>query len=108
MVRQVLSGHVGLHGGNNSASIDEQYPRRKLQERTRSDRRRPVARDTSAGSALYRANSVEELDEKDRAALKGWAEAELNTIGRRRKSARLAMLQEVLNVLDASAPEGDE
>jgi hypothetical protein len=48
------------------------------------------------------------LDEKDRAALKGWAEAELNTIGRRRKSARLAMLQEVLNVLDASAPEGDE
>lgn len=52
--------------------------------------------------------ALRELDEKDRAALKGWAEAELNTIGRRRKSARLAMLQEVLNVLDASAPEGDD
>jgi hypothetical protein len=48
------------------------------------------------------------LDEKDRAALKGWAKAELNKIGRRHKSARLLMLQEVLNVFDASAPEGDD
>jgi hypothetical protein len=51
--------------------------------------------------------ALRELDWKDRAALKGWAEAELNKIGRRRKSARLVMLQEVLNVLDASAPESD-
>ena len=48
------------------------------------------------------------MDEKDRAALKVWAEAELNKIGRRRTSARLAMLQEALNVLDASALTGDE
>jgi hypothetical protein len=52
--------------------------------------------------------ALRELDEKDRAVLKGWAEAELNKIGRRHKSARLVMLQEVMNVLDASSLESDK
>lgn len=52
--------------------------------------------------------ALRELDEKDRDALKVWAEAELNKIGPRRTSVRLAMLQEVLNVLDASALVGDK
>jgi ribonuclease HI len=47
--------------------------------------------------------ALRDLDERDRAALRDWAEAGLNN-EHRRTSSRLAMLQEVLNVLDASAP----
>jgi len=47
--------------------------------------------------------ALRELDERDRAALRSWAEAGCKN-EHRRASLRPAMLQEVLNVLDASAP----
>jgi hypothetical protein len=51
--------------------------------------------------------ALRELDERDRAALRSWAEAGCKN-EHRRASLRLAMLQEVLNVLDVSTPEGDD